>query len=140
MSNSPASRRTSRAARLAIAELLLAPGQPLDPAAWRGLLSKDVHLRIAGRPVVIGRDAALAELAPLFCNVLFFAGEFFHLWPAPDAATLMVETDLVSSSTKATLPVAIALRVAPDGATIADLRFYLDPTPFSWSKLERSPF
>src|SRR4051794_16487329 len=51
---------------LPVAAALLTASDPMDLGAWECLLADDVHVRIANRPVAVGRAQCVAELDELF--------------------------------------------------------------------------
>lgn len=123
----PSDSRSSFAA--ALVDQLLSHSMPPDPAVWAPFLYRDVHLRVADRPTVIGADRAVAELAILFRPILCFGSCYHLVWAAPDHQSVVVETDLVNAAASSPLPAAIIFRLLGRTQPIRDLRFYLNLSP-----------
>lgn len=131
MPHSQSSKIGKRESALSTLKFLLAPGRPPDVRAWQALLAEDIHLRICARPVAIGREDALTELAIFFRKVLTFGTGFHYFWLASDSDMILVESDIVTTTASKFLPIAIIFRVVKIEAKFQDVRFYFDPTPLS---------
>ena len=92
------------------------------------MLAEGVHLRIANRPVQIGRENAMIELATTFSGVVALGRSFRAFWPGRDRETLLMELELLPYGGQP-IPLALILRTLPDQPLIQDLRFYADLSP-----------
>lgn len=116
---------------LKVATALLArEGAPLA-AFWAQHFASGIHLRLASRPVVMGRTRAEAELMLLFRNAEAIGSEFRFIWLAPDDQTVLMEVDLTVKALAGPLPMVIVLRALEPAPVVRDIRFYLDPSPLA---------
>lgn len=118
------SRRT-----LPVATALLTASDPMDLSAWERLLSDDAHVRVANRPVAVGRARCVAELAELFPRIAALGRKFREVWPSDDDDAVLMELDLVPVDAIPVLAVAIVARIIAPDPLLRDVRFYFDPHP-----------
>ena len=99
------------------------------PETWLPLFAPDIHLRIGGRPPVLGRDAAAAELGLLLCRVHSVGGIYAGTWSRATGGAMVAEVEfgLCPGADRRRVPCAIVARAAR--SLLIDLRFYLDPAP-----------
>ena len=114
---------------LSAAAALLNASDPMDLGAWERLLSDDAHVRVANRPVAVGRAHCVDELAELFPRIAALGRKFREVWPSADGETVLMELDLVPVDAIAVLPIAIVARIIAPNPLVRDVRFYFDPRP-----------
>jgi hypothetical protein len=115
---------------LQVAAALLNASDPMDLRAWDHLLSDDAHVRVANRPVAVGRALCVAELAVLFTHIAAMGRQFREVWPSPDGETVLMELDLMPVDPIPVIPIAIVARIIEPDPLVRDVRLYFDPEPF----------
>ena len=114
---------------LHVADALLDASDPMDLSAWERLLSDDAHVRVANRPVAVGRAQCVAELAALFPDIVAMGRQFREIWPSPDGETVLMELDLVTADHRPAVPIAMIARIIEPNPLVREMRLYFDPEP-----------
>lgn len=120
-----------RSTPIVVARSLLEQVGPPAADHWAAHFADGIHLRVANRPVALGREAASGELAALFHDVVQLGTQFCFIWPAPDGETVLMEVDITARTQHQPIPMVIVMRALEPAPMIRDLRFYLDPSPLS---------
>ena len=103
--------------------------QPLSGVDWTLATSPALHLRIGNLPPALGRQAALLQLGRLFDRIEGFGG-FCEAWQRNEA--VFVETEVLARGAQRRLRLPCVIVARARAGLIADLRFYLDPSPLDW--------
>jgi hypothetical protein len=106
----------------------LVTAHPFDHVAWDKIAAPEIHLRIGNAAPIVGKSAALAELALFFARIESLGEGFWELCRRRETIFAEVDIGFVDSGgTYRRIPCVIVARMTDN--SLLDLRFDLDPSP-----------